>query len=290
MRFTNSHNLPQPIFEALCNDDYEHIGDISVTGLIKPPLMRQLEQRHAYEIVEDATDRIWMVLGSAVHSIIERHGQQNRLVEERLTAKVYGWEVSGKPDLLDADGTLTDYKVTSVFSFLLGDKPEWEAQLNCYAWLYQQHGFDVKRLQIVAILRDWVKRRAAVEAGYPQCGILVAPTPLWHGTETTDFIERRVALHQSAEETETENIALCTPRERWEKPTTWAVKKRGNKRALPGGVCDTLGQAEKVAASKPHPCEIEKRPGECVRCVHYCNVARFCPFGKQFVAGKEDAA
>ena len=34
---------------------------------------------------------------------------------------------------------VVDYKVTSVWSLLLGEKPEWEKQLNTYAWLIEKN-------------------------------------------------------------------------------------------------------------------------------------------------------
>lgn len=287
MKITNVHNLPIPLFEALVHDPYERVGDISITGLIRPPLMRQLELRFPDQIVEDAADRIYRLLGQSVHAVIERHGQHNRLAEERLVSEINGWQVSGKPDLLDGEETdegpqfvLTDYKVTSVYAFLLGDKPEWDAQLNGYAWLYRRHNFSPDRLQIVAMLRDWMKRRADTEAGYPPAGAFVQPIELWQDDAATRYLFERVSLHQAAEGLDVKDIPLCTPEERWEKPTTWAVKKRGNKRALPGGIHETPAAAEAFAASSAHACEIEERRGECVRCAHYCAAAAVCPFGQ----------
>lgn len=289
--YTNTHNLPQPLFEALVNDEYEQVGDISVTGLIAPPMIRQLRRLHSAQIAEDAADFVWRLLGTAVHSVVEPHGQHNRLVEERLVTNVGGWVVSGKPDLLDTDGVLTDYKCTSVYSFLLGDKPDWIAQLNAYAYLYRQYDFEIKHLQIVAILRDWIARRADTDRSYPQCGVLVHPVELWPDDKAGAYIEERVRLHQEAQVLTPDAIPVCTPVERWEKPTLWAVKKIGNKKAMKGGVCDHKWQAENIVASKAQPgdkkpkYEIEERLGGCIRCEHYCNVRPFCPFGSKLEAG-----
>src|SRR3990167_726063 len=157
MNWSNKYGLPQPLASAIMNDPYEAVGYISVTGLIKPPRIRLLEKRHKEEIVEDVSEHIWRLLGQSVHSVLERADTFNHFSEERMVADVLGWQVSGQPDLLDPDGILSDYKVTSVYSFLLGDKPEWQAQLNLYVWLYRKHGWEAKGAQIVAILRDWMR-------------------------------------------------------------------------------------------------------------------------------------
>ena len=100
MNLTNKYNLPKPLVSAIKNDPYKQVGDISVTSLISAPRRRQLEIRHQEEITEDASDRIWMLLGTSVHAILERADTTDHLAEERLTAKVLGWTVSGQPDLL----------------------------------------------------------------------------------------------------------------------------------------------------------------------------------------------
>jgi hypothetical protein len=282
MRYTNNYHLPEPLVQALMLDNHVLAGDISVTSLIKPPLMRVLEQRHGDEIVEDVSDLVWVTLGSSVHAIIEAHRRGNWLTEETLTADAEGWRISGTCDLLESDGTLTDYKVTSVYSFLMGDKPEWEAQLNLYAWLYRQNGFTPRRLQIVALLRDWQSRKAEYERDYPQCAVLVKPIRLWSPLNGREYLLERVRLHQAAEGMPIKDIPLCSPEERWEKETVYAVKKKGNKTAVSGGLCQTMEQAQKVAASKSYPCEIEVRPGEPVRCKRYCRVAHLCPFGREW--------
>ena len=121
MRYTNKANLPEPMVKALTFDDYDYdkAGDISITGLITPPRIRQLMKRHDDEIVVDVSDRIWLLLGNSVHIILERMQLKNVLQEERLSTEIKGWQVTGKPDLLDQMAALTDYKVTSTWSVIL---------------------------------------------------------------------------------------------------------------------------------------------------------------------------
>ena len=69
---TNKHELPEPLYKAICNDQYVKRGDISVTTLIDSPRINALRKKHWEEIEEDAMDSIWSLFGSSVHHIIER--------------------------------------------------------------------------------------------------------------------------------------------------------------------------------------------------------------------------
>ena len=76
MKITNRMNLPQPLVSAIERDPYVRVGDVSVTSLAKSPRQFWLERRHAEEIEEDASDRIWALLGSIGHKILERAGDE----------------------------------------------------------------------------------------------------------------------------------------------------------------------------------------------------------------------
>lgn len=283
MKYTNKFNLPEPVAAAIRNDSYKKVGDISATGLIRPPQMRVLEKIHDHEIEEDVSDSIWRLLGQSVHAVLERAASAEHLSEERMTVDVFGWKVSGQPDLLDGAGVLSDYKVTSVFSFLLGEKPEWEQQLNIYAWMYWKHSFKVKKLEIVAILRDWKSSEAMRDPEYPQTACLKVDIPLWPFEKTQAYVEERVKLHQEAEALPAEELPECTPHERWSRPTTWALKKPEGKRAL--AVFDSEEEA-KVANTQDRfkGALLEVRPGENIRCERFCRASKWC---NQFLGEKK---
>lgn len=275
MKWTNRLNLPEPLASAIRNDSYDKTGDVSVTGLIKPHQMRELERRHDDEIVEDVSDHLWRLLGQAVHTILERADTRNHLPEERLIVKVSDVMISGKPDLLDPNGVLSDYKVPSVWSFILGEKPEWEAQVNAYRWLYHKHGFEIKKLQIVAILRDWTSSKAD-EDGYPPAAFQQLEVPLWPIEKAESFVRQRVEEYKTCQGVSAEDLPPCTPEERWEKPTKWAVMKEGRKRAVNGGVLATQAQAELFLEACGPKHFIELRPGESTRCERFCRVKQWC--------------
>lgn len=293
MMITNQNDLPAPLVSALSFDDYDK-GDanISTSGTIQPVRIRQLEIRHADEITEDASERLWLMLGSIGHKIIERADTTNHLSEERIYAKVAGWTVSGKADLLGPDMILDDFKFTSVWA-IKELKPEWEQQLNVYAWLYRKNGFEVKQARIIAVLRDWSKLRAKREPEYPQTGVVIREVPLWTPVVQEDFVTNRVIQHRVAEGSREDQLPLCTEKERWHKPDTWAVKKKGNKRAV--RVFNDQGEAASFASCSGKPdLWVEHRPGVDVRCVSYCRVAQFCSHGRALAGttteGEEVAA
>jgi len=72
--YTNVHRLPQSIVAAVTNDPYVGGGDISTTKLIDSPRIRQLTAINRDRITIDVSERVWSLLGQAVHTILERAG------------------------------------------------------------------------------------------------------------------------------------------------------------------------------------------------------------------------
>ncbi len=271
--WTNTHNLPECISKALKYSDYDKgDADYSISDLLRPPQATQLIKRHADSITRDVSDMLWMFLGSSVHDYIAKTAANDVLSEERLFFELSGMKITGKPDLLEPDGTLTDFKVTSVYAFLLGDKPEWEQQLNCYAYAYGRMGFEVKKLQIVAILRDHMVSKARTDHEYPQCPVHVVTVPLWDKHKQFEFLQERICIHEMASFKIDEHLPECTSAERWEKPDSWACKKKQNKQATK--VFYDQPSAFQFAQSKG--LEIEYRKGEALRCSRYCDAAQVC--------------
>ena len=274
MKYTNIHNLPKTIVNAVTADHYVHRGHISVTSLIAAPRQVVLRNRYNDQIVEDVSDNIWRMFGSHSHQILEDAGTKG-VKELRVEGEFNDWNITGTLDLYE-DGTLYDYKVTSVWAAVFGLKPEWEAQLNCYHYLFKlRHTEEVNDAKIIAILRDWNKRKAKDE-GYPSVQVVTIGVPLWPLVETEEYIANRVKLHQRSQDLPEADLPHCTPEEMWERPTTYAVKKGKNKRAL--RVFDTEQAAKEFIAG--HKDEktlwVETRPGERVRCESYCPVSGFC--------------
>lgn len=277
MKYTNKENLPDVFLKFLENSPYSKGGaDFSVTELIGPSWIRKLKLEHADELTEDVADNIWRILGSATHAIIEQANSAEHLQETRLHSEFNGVKVSGAFDLYGVeDGKIGDLKITSVWKIINGgDYLEWTAQLNCLAELVRRNGGHVNELYVIAIMRDWSARKA-LESTYPSKQVKRIKLDLWPSEKVVEYIASRVEAHNKPQ--------LCTPEERWQSATTWAVKKEGRKSAL--RVLHTKLEAEEWLAMEQSKAglSIEARPGEPRRCMDYCEVAKWCEFGKECV-------
>lgn len=274
MTITNQLQLPDPIVRAVTNDSYNKgYCDFSTTELIAPARIRALKRRHEDELTEDASDRIWSLIGQVGHLILERAGGTD-IVEERFFATFNGKRISGQVDIITAHGQdhLQDYKFTSVYAAKDGMKPEWEAQLNINRWLCEQNDQQIAAASIVAIFRDWSKGKARRERNYPQHQVQILPAPMWSMQKIEKYIVERIMAHEDAEKT----LPECTPFERWAKPTTYAIKKCGNVRAINGGMHITMEAAEQHLSTLSAGHTIETRKGISIRCADYCPVSGVC--------------
>ena len=173
-----------------------------------------LSEKHDADITVDYRDEVFKLLGKAVHLALENANanDENLIPERRLYAEIDGWRISGQTDTMSLkEKMLTDYKCTSVYA-VTSDKPEWEQQLNLYTWLWRKHGYEVERLRIMAILRDWRRSEADKKFDYPQSPVVCLEIPLWGFIKQTDFVQQRVAMHQAAMKGE---LPECTDEDRW---------------------------------------------------------------------------
>lgn len=287
MRISNKYNLPAPLVKAVMATRHESDDDpdsIRVSGVIQPVQLRALMKRHDHEIEEDAADRIFSLMGTLLHDVLEKSARDfdDCTTEEALTTEILGWKLTGHYDLTEftLDGELlTDWKLTSVYAMKDKNlKPEWDAQVNIYAELLRLSGKTVSKGQIVVIGRDWSKSRASREADYPQRQVIVKPVTLWSSETVQAYLIERIALHQKADR---EGVwPECSPEERWAKPEKYAIMKKGNKKATK--LCDDEPQANRwiennIADGHVRQYYVEHRPGESTRCESYCPVAQFCP-------------
>jgi hypothetical protein len=282
-KITNKHNLPQTLVNLAEQRNYSRgKSDRSITQLIDSPRVSVLRMRNENRIQEDVVDTFWANLGSALHHVTERGADDKHLVEERLFTKVGSWTISGAIDVqrIEDDGSVTvmDYKFTSVWA-VKNPKPDWEKQLNCYAYLVaKEKNKTIKELQVITFLRDWNRNNAMRDEKYPQQQILVVPVKLWSFEEQEQYIKDRVQSHQETVSSfiTDEPMSECSDEERWLRGDSYAVKKKKNKRAL--RVFDSQADAEKFFKEKDNgEYEIEERKGEPIRCTgNYCRVSEWC--------------
>jgi len=267
-KLTNKHGLPEAIVAAVQNDPYTGGGDISTTKLIDSPRVRVLSGKHHAEITVDVSERVWALLGQAVHTILERAGLRHEgvITEERMYADVDGWQVSGQVDTLHlASQKLSDYKVSTIWKKNGSDS--WTRQLNVLRWLAHKNGHTINTLEVIGIFRDWRKSEALRDPSYPQSAIQTIHVPVWTLEDAEDYVRERVAIHQAA----SNGIDIqCTDEERWMSPSKFALMKDGGKRAV--RVADS---AEDLGEPLDGYTIIERK-GEAKRCSMYCDVAPFC--------------
>lgn len=287
---TNKHGLPEEIYRALCSnrysgDDDGKKTDYSATTLIAPTQQTVLKRRYPDANSEDAINRLWSMFGSIAHTLLEEHGSDDAITENRFYATVLGRTISGQVDHYK-DGVITDYKTTSSFKISKGSYDEWEKQLNMYAFLARTNGFIVRNLQIIAIVRDWNERDIS-KPNYPQIPLVIIPITLWDKDDAEMFILDKVNELIEAEDKKDFNLPMCTNDEMWATPTVWAVMKEGRKTAVK--LFDTKEEAEEHAGSMSdeagNSIYIQERKGERRRCARYCNVSSVCYQYQDYLKG-----
>ena len=284
MKINNKFNLPRFVVEALTYSDYTK-GDsqISATQLIDAPRIAQYRKKFADQLESDAVDFVWPRFGTSVHTMFEeaiKSSGFDAITEERMFVDLDGWTLSGAVDMQEVhdDGVIvSDFKVTSVWSVIY-DKTSWHNQLNTYAYLIRKaKGLSVKKLQIVALLRDWQRRKAEEDINYPESPIAIIEIPLWSDDDQDTYIEERMRLHKEADFDNAMDTEMrpCTSAEMWEKPTKYAVMKKNRKRAIK--LHDDLDEATAMAESLGQDHFVETRVGELTRCKgDWCGVSAFC--------------
>lgn len=280
MKLTNKLNLPEPFVKAVEQKTYDNQGSWrTVTELIGPPKIAHLKRKHDDEIEVDASELVYTFQGETAHALIERAAktmcQEGWLSEKRLFDRVQGKKISGAYDLFNPKtGELIDVKVSTGWKAKKGEAPkEWVEQTNLLAHLIRkQQNDEVKSIRVLLIIRDHSKPEARRDPDYPQNPVQYLDVPVWKDEACDAFLTERVKQHILAESEEVE----CNPEERWAKPTIWAIKKRGQSRAVPGGLFAVEEKAKEKLQELGPGFEIEYRPGENVRCALYCPVSKFC--------------
>lgn len=278
MKVTNNWNVPAPLVTLASREYYSKgASQYSVTELLSPARVKRLREQYKDELEQDVVDMMWPLLGSALHVVMERGITPGWISEERLFTDIDGVVLSGQIDLQEEtpDGVvLYDYKFTSAWA-VMQEKVEWEEQLNLYGWLVQTvRRRKVAGLRICALIRDWSRHEVGKE-GYPQKQIHVLELPLWDYETATKFVRERLNLHRDSKVSADlgEKLPECSPQDRWQSETTYAVKREGRKTAI--RVLKDLSEATQLAEKEKG--YVETRPGEPKRCTgNYCGVAQFC--------------
>lgn len=248
-------DLPPLIYEALVEQEYQDslrkyfdslppksrkLKKYSVTTLSRSPRERILSERHDHEVtVDPVEDRFWSLDGQTTHLLLERRGRPEDLVEVRLGVDVGPFpdgsyiHLHGQADNLytsehkleDDEGnllayvpahSLTDYKKTSAWSLVKGEKMAFHAQLNCNTWIVRQHGYTVEHLKNYFLFKDWRFSDARRIPNYPSSKLIAVDVPMWDTEKTVDYFMGRLWAHASVEHLPDDELPYCTREEKWQ--------------------------------------------------------------------------
>lgn len=280
MKITNILNLPEAFVRMA--EDNEEVGkdEIRVTSLLNGLCEAELKRRHIDDVEQDVSEMIWLLFGTAVHSILEKYESKSEdiITEHRMRMSFGKSVLTGKCDYFDKkSGVITDYKTCSTWKVTYADYEDWKKQLLLYAVLLRHDGYKVNGGRIIALMKDHIKTKAENDASYPPLPVKViefnftdediSEAELW----ASERIKELTALKDA------EFLPICTPEERYNSGDKWAVMKKNRKKALK--VCDTEEDAKAYLDSMDGD-YVEVRKGEDKKCKSYCMVRDFCPFKK----------
>lgn len=271
MKITNNPGLSQAWVNAVSRDEHEHMGDRSMTELLKPVRVHQLRRRHDAVLTSDVSDGIWILLGKAVHYVLEQASDPGSITEQRFNVDVDGYKLSVCPDRVEKIPIdqcerwwnpniqeprficgrwecptgmqlyrLKDFKISQVYAYMrmieASGKDEWRLQVNGYAWALWQAGFPVVEAGIEILMKDWDWMEANVKKtrDYPPYQVAHVPVELMNPDHIRAFLSERLLVHMAAETLPDTELPHCTMDERWATKDRFAVKKAGSDRAMPG--------------------------------------------------------
>ena len=277
MKITNKMGLPQSFVDMATQDYRYEDNEYRVTSLLKGVRETLLQRRHHDEIEQDVADMVWLLFGTAVHSILEQYNEQgHELKEERLKINIGDYKLSGQFDLYNGEThTVTDYKTCSIWKVIYGDYSDWRQQLLIYAYMLERIGFQCRTGEIVAIMKDHAISKAKFDKEYPQHPVHRIKFDFTEEDfiEIGQFLENKFEKIRQLENVADEDLPVCTMEERWNTGDKYAVMKKGRKTAL--RVLDTMEEAENELKAKGGD-YIETRLGEDKKCNDYCSVNVFC--------------
>jgi hypothetical protein len=311
-KYTNKDNVSLPLAVWLMHDEYDYDkrdNVISATALLKP--LRALILIEQYKDSDKTVDIMSLVsarMGSAIHAIAEkawtnRHNISKALealqvanldskivinpstdlvkedeipiyVEQRHEKEVDDYIISGKYDLI-VDGTVSDYKSTSVWSYIFDSNAlKYTQQASIYKWLVPDRITD-NNVHIQYIFTDWSASQAMRDSSYPQTRVLTKEYPIWPVEQTKHFISEKIKLLKQYKDSPQEDLPECTKEELWESETKYKYYKNPAKMARATKNFDTLDEANVRLANDGGVGTVVTVPGE-VKACRYCEVSDIC--------------
>ena len=321
-QYTNKYNISLALTAFLMYDDYDHDSRpnaISATTLLKP--IRQLvliQQNKQLKKTVDISEFAASSMGSAIHDRCERawtnldniaealkalgasdeaistikinpikvnEGDIPVYVEQRTEKELLGFIIPGKFDLV-LDGTLNDFKSTSVWGYIFDSNAEnYTIQGSIYRWLNPDKVTNPDYININFIFTDWSKMRARQDSrGYPQQRVLTKKYPLWSMSATEDWIKHKLKIYTEHIELSQDKLPKCTDKELWAGETVHKYYKNPANitRATKNFKEHEYQEALDRKASDNDVGIIKTVKGEIKACL-YCPVVEICDQAKELV-------
>ena len=314
LQYTNKHDVSLALAVFLMYDQYDYDdrpNSVSATGLIRP--LRQLvlsQQNKELMKTVDISDLVASRMGSAIHDGCEQawtdpenvkkaltvlgvsetaaetivinpdnntdmEGLIPVYVEQRSEKELDGMVVTGKYDLV-LDGTLNDYKSTSVWTYIYDSNADnYTKQGSIYKWLNPEK-ITSDYINIQYIFTDWSASKARQDPkGYPPQRVLTKKYPLWSNSETESWIGNKIAAYKRLAEATQDTLPECDDDELWASQTVYKYYKNPNKTDRATKNFSTMDEALAKKGSDGNVGMIRTVPGE-VKACRYCPVVGIC--------------
>lgn len=318
MKLTNNGNLPLSVAVWLAVDTYDYINNpytISITSILKSTKQIILDKRlqtldPTTTAKTDISSLIPSCLGTCIHDGINtawlKHhikalkslgykdetinkikinpkqedlikGDISVYMEQRHFKKLGKWTISGKFDFI-GDGTLEDFKSTSVYNYQSGSNVEkYRQQGSIYRWLCPELITNSKMF-IQYIFTDWSKLqyiKQGEKRNYPASRIVPQELDLIPTDEMEEWLINKLTDIEKNFSKPEKELPLCTPEELWQKPPVYAYYKNPAKMTRSTANFATYFEAANCQQKNNNVGAIVERQGQ-VRACAYCSGFSLC--------------
>ena len=273
MKITNKKGLPEPFYNAATGFGTRTPKEksVSVTQLIGPPKIRVLTKRYWDQIEEDASQRVWAIMGTMGHAVIEASDPDFSDAKTKLMEAIQKIRDGSLQDAEKLWKAAFDHAVDSHTNdssyqelFLAIERDGWAIRGRCDYVKQMRKVSDYKFTSTWSYIfekggkEDWITQqnvyahmlREIYDADIEELEIVCifrdwSATKFEREADYPDQVESIKLPLWTPEEAETylmERLALhqaaeetlpqCTDSERWAKTDKWAVKMPRKKKAL----------------------------------------------------------
>lgn len=304
-------SIPLPLQAWLMHDDYDYVQDdnyISATSLLQPTRSIILAGRVNQEEVEPDMDSLVSPrIGTAIHESIEKVwsvpafrkdaimklGYPEKIVdsmdvhvEERAKKQLDSYMIGGKYDLV-INGNLFDFKTTSVYTWINGDREkDYQLQGSIYRWLNPEL-ITSDCITICFIFTGWSQKDAAFKDNYPPHRLMQKDIPLLSLVQTERWIRSKLNEIEKNRNLNQDEMIQCSDEELWRTQPVFKYYASGDTTKRATKNFNTAQEAAAYKSNNKNKGVIVMVPGEPKRC-NYCAAASICEQRKAMIGVKEE--